>query len=275
MYHDIRALLSRIHSAYPYLHKALLTNGSLIDSAIAEWLAGFNFDFIQLSLEGREATHDALRGAGDHQRVIRALHCLKKANVKTMLSFTAHRHNYREFPVVSDIAKQCGVQRIWSDRCLPLGASSRDDAVLSPIETEEFFRIMQGAAQSMQSWMRKRSEVAMHRALQFLVAGGRPYSCQAGRSLLAVMPDGDVYPCRRMPIRIGNLFEDQIDSIYEESPLLRRLRADSGIPEGCQGCFYAKACRGGLKCLSYSLTGDPFQKDPGCWHDEEHARRLL
>jgi hypothetical protein len=34
---------------------------------------------------------------------------------------------------------------------------------------------------------------------------------------------------------------------------------------GCQDCFYNGLCRSGFKCLSYAMTGDSFQADPGCW----------
>ena len=262
LYHDFRSLLDRIRREHPRLHIALLTNGSLIDEGVASWLAALRPDFVQLSLEGGPATHDAIRGRGDYQRVVGSLHRLRRAGVRTVISFTAHRGNYREFISVVHTAQRYGVNRVWADRCLPLGASKLNDVVLSPGETEEFFTLMHSR---MRGRRRRGTEVTMHRALQFLVAYGRPYSCQAGRTLLAVMPNGDIYPCRRLPIPIGNLFDKTIRTIYEGSPLLRRLRDDASIPDACQPCFYAKACRGGLKCLAYSMTGDAFARDPGCW----------
>ena len=77
-----------------------------------------------------------------------------------------------------------------------------------------------------------RTEVAAHRALQFLTAGGSAYHCTAGDSLLTVMPNGDVYPCRRMPIRAGNVFQTSLREIYERSHILRALRdpAAAGTP---------------------------------------------
>ncbi|MEA3325633.1 MAG: SPASM domain-containing protein, partial [Euryarchaeota archaeon] len=76
-------------------------------------------------------------------------------------------------------------------------------------------------------------------------------------------PNGDLYPCRRMPIRAGNLLETPLIELYYESDLFCALR--KRISEGCEGCFYSGLCRGGLRCLSYALTGDPFTTDPGCW----------
>jgi len=268
LYHDFHVLLNRIRADYPQLHLAVLSNGSLIDTTAASWLAGLKPDFVQLSLEGGEATHDTTRGAGDYQRVIQALCCLKRADVPAMVSFTAHGRNYREFPAVVRAAQECGSMRVWSDRWIPLGQTAAGNGVLSSGETRDFFTIMNTMRRSVPDGIFPKTKVAMHRALQFLVAGGRPYSCQAGRSLLAVMPNGDVYPCRRMPVSVGNIFQQPIETIYEESPLLRMLRSDDAIPAACRTCFYAQACRGGLRCLSHAITGDPFRKDPGCWFHE-------
>ena len=49
------------------------------------------------------------------------------------------------------------------------------------------------------------------------------------------------------------------------SHLFGCLRDRGKISRGCQDCFYSTLCRGGLKCLSYALKGDPFKADPGCW----------
>jgi radical SAM protein with 4Fe4S-binding SPASM domain len=105
----------------------------------------------------------------------------------------------------------------------------------------------------------------MIRALQFLVAGERPYRCRAGDSLITVMPNGDVYPCRRMPILVGNLMETPLAELYYRSDVFRALRDSQRVSDGCDVCRYAGVCRGGARCVSYAMTGDPFTADPGCW----------
>ena len=115
----------------------------------------------------------------------------------------------------------------------------------------------------------------MHRALQFLVGGGRPYHCLAGDRLVTVLPNGDLYPCRRMPICVGNVMETPLIDLYYESSLFKALRNKDRISAGCETCPFWKECRGGLRCLSYAVTGDPFNADPGCWRaypSKEEAR---
>ena len=105
----------------------------------------------------------------------------------------------------------------------------------------------------------------MHRALQFLVGDGFPYHCTAGDMLITVLPNGDVVPCRRLPITVGNVIETPLEQLYYESPMLRSLRDRDRVSRGCETCACESLCRGGLRCLSYAVTGDPFRADPGCW----------
>ncbi len=243
---------------------AILTNGTLIDRDMARFLKALAPRFIQLSLEGAQERHDAIRGEGNYARVVKTLGFLKKAGINTVVSFTAQRENFRDFPVVADLCRRHGVARLWSDRLIPPGAENRDAAnTLSPGEAREFFSIMATASGGQGS--KRKSGIAMHRALQFLATGEKPYRCNAGYGLITVMPDGTVLPCRRMPIPVGNLFHTSLAKIYRQSEMLQNLRDPTHVCSGCESCVHARGCNGGLRCLAYALTGDPFRADPGCW----------
>ncbi|GMU22989.1 MAG: putative coenzyme PQQ synthesis protein E PqqE [Phycisphaerae bacterium] len=279
---DLWNLLEILSACRPLLSFALLTNGTLIDGVIARRLRKLRpafvqvsiegsptiHDAVQVSIEGSPTIHDAIRGSGSFDRAVRGLEHLTAAGVRTLISFTASRLNYREFPEVARLGRRLGVSRVWADRLVPYGAGAAlRDQMLTPEQTREFVQIMRDAQnQTVLRWFRRRhTEIAMHRALQFLAGGGVPYRCTAGDKLIAIQPDGDVYPCRRMPIRVGNVMETPLASLYSDSPVLRALRDRCRTPDGCGGCLYARTCQGGLRCLSYALTGDLFSSDPGCW----------
>ena len=249
-----------------YFSFAILTNGSFVDGDMARRLQMLEPRFVQVSVEGTPATHDQIRGAGNYDRTVAALRHMVKAGIRTFISFTAHGGNSREFKEVARLGRQLGVSRVWADRLIPSGSGlALTDQMLSPDETHEFFNMMQEArAEGRRRWF-NRTEISMHRSLQFLVGGGRPYHCTAGDTLVTVQANGDLYPCRRMPIRVGNLMETPLGELYYGSGLFQKLRDSARISNGCQDCFYSKFCRGGLKCLSYAMTGDPFKADPGCW----------
>jgi len=262
--HDFLDLLEVFVAHRALFSFAILTNGSFIDASMAQRLGKLAPNFVQLSVEGTAATHDKIRGKGNFAQTVTALKHLRRERIRTLISFTAHRQNFREFSEVAKLGQRLRVDRVWADRLIPWGSGANlREQIMTPAETKEFFMLME-QARDRWAWF-SRTEIAMFRALQFLIGGGRPYHCTAGDTLLTIQPNGDLYPCRRMPIRIGNVLEIPLLELYDTSELLQKLRCPEQISAGCQDCFYAKLCRGGLKCLSYAITGDPFEADPGCW----------
>ncbi len=264
--HDFLDLLDAFAAREASFSFAILTNGTLIDDAMARRLRALGPTFVQVSIDGLRTTHDEIRGPGSYENAVSAIRHLVRHRIRTLISFTAQRGNFREFGEVAKLARKLKVSRIWADRPIPCGAGEElRGLALTPDETREFFEAMHGArTRATRRWFGG-TDVAMHRALQFLVAGGKPYRCRAGDSLVTIQPDGTLFPCRRMPISVGNVTETPLARLYHESELFGRLRDASRIADGCENCTYAQWCRGGLKCLSYATTGDPFAPDPGCW----------
>ena len=245
---------------------SILTNGTLITPALAARLRTYGPAYVQVSVEGDRRTHDHIRGQGAYDAAMSGIRNLKKHRIPVSISFSAHRKNYTCFPDVVRACTRLKVDRIWADRFVPLGdGPDQMNWVLGRAHTRTFFHTMYREQQrNRRSWFRK-SRVAMHRALQFLEGGGKPYACTAGACLITIMPNGDVYPCRRMPVSVGNVHETVLSQIYLASPFLRTLRDKQRVPDECMTCFYAPYCRGGLRCLSRAVTGDPFTRDPDCY----------
>ena len=263
---DLFGLLETLYERRRKYSYAILTNGTMLDLKTAEKLAKLKPGFVQISIEGNEAAHDSIRGEGSHGLAVKALQNLRKTGVRTMVSFTAHKGNLTGFPDAVKTAKNAGAEKVWADRLVACGrGKGLADMSLKSSETKEFFETMKRCEGGIFSKLFTRTEISMRRSLQFLVGGHEPYRCGAGESLITVMPDGTVYPCRRLPIPCGNLFEKKLSDIYENDPLMKELRDRSLAIPGCEGCAYSKLCGGGARCISNSENGDPFTKDPGCW----------
>jgi radical SAM protein with 4Fe4S-binding SPASM domain len=84
---------------------------------------------------------------------------------------------------------------------------------------------------------------------------------------LAVLSDGTVLGCRRMPhLKVGKLPEQSFEDIYLGSEVLRKYRRREYYA-GCGGCDFYQHCRG-CPANVYSLTGDPFARNPHCFRDQ-------
>lgn len=266
VHRDFVRLLEVFASKRDRLSFAILCNGYFIDAAMARKLAHLNPGFVQVSVEGTKATHDRIRGPGTFDRTIVAIRHLTRERVPVLISFTAHRGNFREFGEVARLACDLRVKRVWSDRLIPSGAGATADMqTLTPDEVREYVELMRDARdEARRRWFSK-TEVAQHRALQFLTGHDHAYRCTAGDSLLTLRPNGDLLPCRRLPIRVGNLMETPLRELYRDNELLRSLRDPHQTIKGCEPCSFRQTCRGGLRCLAFAVTGDPFTSDPGCW----------
>ena len=265
-------LLENIH-----LHKhlcgfAILSNGTYMTHDIAKHLKELGCAFFQISMEGNQATHDKIRGEGNQEKCIKALEILKKHKIQTMVSFTSSKLNVDSFDEVVKFCKNNGVNVLWTDRYIPMGNGKEiSKELLQPTEVEAFFaKMYQWHHKLKRNWFTK-TELRMHRALNFLTTEKqgcncyRPYKCSAGRTLLTIMPNGDLVPCRRMPIILGNLLKDNLEELYQNSLLLKMLRKNNYAYPGCEKCKHWDVCNGGLRCLSYAYYGNPFIADPQCF----------
>jgi len=260
---DLMPLLEKLSGTRDLFSFAILTNGTLLDPAVINSLKKMKPGFVQVSIDGKQDTHDRIRGTGNYEKAVAGLKALVNAGIPSYLSFTAHRDNFREFSSVARLGNKLGVTRIWADRMVPCGSGSTlAENVLTPDETREFIGIMEHESRS--GWFR-RSQVKLHRSLQFIATGASPYRCSAGDTLVTVLANGDVCPCRRMPIVVGNMQRHSLEDLYKSSEIFRNLRDQERVSKGCEKCFYARMCGGGSRCIAYAVHGDPFHADPGCW----------
>lgn len=241
---------------------SVLTNGTLITEEIAEKISKYKPTYVQLSLEGGKKINDYVRGKGVYKKVGEVARILKKNNIYVSISFTATKLNYKEFPKVVRYAEKNKVDNVWSDRFIPLGTEYDKEFRMNKDETQEYLKIMQKERMRLKN-KKSKTNVAMYRALQFQMTHDFPYRCTAGSSLLTVMENGDLVPCRRMPIVVGNLMKDNMLELYKNNTILKELQREE-IPEECIECEHAELCKGGLKCLTYATKKSYKLKDIGC-----------
>lgn len=235
---------------------AVLTNGTLIDENKSRRLSVSSVDYVQVSLDGTRKTHDKIRGEGSFDKAVRGIRNLTARGIFTTVSFTAQRENYKELAKLARYCKNLGVNKLWFDRVVI--PSDEDEKKLS-LTTDNFSALCKKASK-----LNKNNMVSCARALQFIPCENKNiYKCTAGKTLLAVLADGSVMACRRLPLIVGNTRENDLLTIYRESPELKKLRS-LDVPEKCAKCEYAEMCAGGAKCITCARTGRYDLADPDC-----------
>jgi radical SAM protein with 4Fe4S-binding SPASM domain len=269
--HEFLPLLEYTRKYKEYFSYAVLSNGSLIDKTVSMELKKLGCQFVQVSIEGAHDTNDSIRGKGSTELAVNAIKNLRKNKIQTMISFTSHNLNSTEFKDVVKSGRKMKADIVWTDRLIPFGkGKDMKEYMMQPFEVRKFFEDVYNLRINNKINLFNKTLVKMHRALNFIILEEHneknifTYRCSAGRSLITIMPNGDVLPCRRMPVIAGNLKQKSLIEIYSGSILFNNLR-ENRYPEECNNCESKKTCSGGLRCLSYTYFGNPFKADPQCF----------
>ncbi|MBS6601976.1 MAG: radical SAM protein [Clostridium sp.] len=260
---DFMEILELFYQNRKYFEYSILTNGSFITDEIADKLKNLEVVSIQVSIDGDIKTHDMIRGNGNFQRTMKAVDILNKYNIPTIVSFTASKLNYKDFPMVAKHCEEHKVRVLWSDRLVPIGnGKSIKEQCLSATECLEFFRLMKIEKDRLEE-KKSITQVAMARSLQFIVNKGTLYRCLAGDSSITIDEFGNILPCRRMPIKCGNVLKDDLIDVYFNNEVMNDLRTQK-VAEGCSECRFKKYCNGGARCISYAINNNYNIADPFC-----------
>jgi len=279
------------------IYAAVATNGTTFarkENLIKAVRLGLKY--VEVSIDSaRPEVHDRFRGVpGAWEKAVQALHNAVELGINNGMATTVTKLNIREIPEIIDLAQEIGVRRLILFNFVPVGRGAENAWLdLSPEEREELFRTVYRE-------MRKRNLEIVSTAPQysrivlqmskgevsapthFYVGHDKVVSavaefvggCGAGRIYAAIQPNGDVTPCVFLPIKVGNVREKPFREIWENAPLLRKLRNRELLKGLCGKCPYKYVC-GGCRARAYAYFGDPLAPDPGCIYNKAEWRKIV
>ncbi len=245
----------------------IITNGLYLNPEVMDRLSAFSkLRKIKISLDGVDAEiNDSIRQEGTFRKVIQNLSLIKKENrFEIILMLTVMKKNFRDLPFLFELCQDLGVNGMIIERFIPLG---RGREIMDDVLGKEEWRELMETLSDFFSIGEEHSFLP-YQAFQISFNGEEPEllgaPCVIGVDGLCIMPEGDVFPCRRFPISIGNLLSDSLKTIWEKSEILEKLRKKENLKGKCGRCGI-KDCRG-CRSLALSLTGDYLSEDPHCWY---------
>jgi radical SAM protein with 4Fe4S-binding SPASM domain len=98
-----------------------------------------------------------------------------------------------------------------------------------------------------------------------------PRAVTDGNGFVFVDHVGNICPSGFLPMRAGNVREDDLAAVYREHPLFLALRDPARLGGRCGRCEWRHRC-GGSRARAYAASGDPLAEDPGCAYEPAGVR---
>ncbi len=272
MRRDLFEILS--HTKERGILTAILTNGTLITSEIANEIYNLGVKRIQISLDGKRETHNRIRRRTfAYNKALEGIIKATKAGIDVTVSMTLMQSNKRDFEDVVKTAINTGAKKVGFKTYVPEQRMEDKDPEYVPVE--EALLVFMEAGELMEKYKGKitvlNSDVLwqivkpIDSAKEFAMQEGKYLTgCSAGYRALSVLSDGIVYPCRRLPLPIGHISEG-ISHLIINSEVMQDLRDLDKMKRNCL-CNKVTHCRG-CRAVAYAVTGDYMAKDPMCFRD--------
>ncbi|MFH1718946.1 MAG: radical SAM protein [Planctomycetota bacterium] len=275
---------------------ALATNGTLIDSAIADKIRSSGVARVSVSLDGATAeVHDRLRQLeGSFDRAVEGIGHLRDKKVPFQINITLTKYNAGQLEEVYELAKSLGAVAVHIFMLVPVGCgqSLAETDMLSPEQYEqkmiETCKLdgrgeLQMKVTCGPHYERVIRQEGLHKSRMQEAKGadtvpgrgehgGASKGCLAGLGVLFVGHQGDVFPCGYLPVKCGNVLEDRLSDIWHNSENLARMRDTNELEGKCGVCGYRNVC-GGCRGRAYGATGNYMAEEPFCAYVPPEAVR--
>lgn len=264
---------------------AMLTNGVLLSHKVAWELKEAGMMAVGIPLDSAiPECHDKLRNVpGTFEKAVKAVKACLNVDLKVVITTMALKNDFGEIPQRIDFIANLEVDQVAVYDLVPMGrGTGMMEQAMNQEQRVSLIKYLQQMQEekemifTMSGGQPLYPEIVseMHRLngtkppdlllKQFWIRA--PVGCHAGILYFSLRPNGDVYPCTFLPVKVGNIREQSLTNIWYNSKVLNELRERSLLKGKCGNCEYRETC-GGCRGRAYACTGDYLETDPVCLRD--------
>ncbi|MBI4859179.1 MAG: radical SAM protein [Candidatus Riflebacteria bacterium] len=238
------------------LRTVLFTNGTTVSASVAARLAAARPARVNVSLDGFEEAHDALRGQGAYVLAVAGIRQLVAAGNRVFVTTVVHPGNEASLVEFRRFCKeQLGVLGLRVSTVSPMGRAAGEPSLLmEPGRVRDTYDALPDEHE-----------------IRDPPPGLLP--CLAGVDKLYVSAGGRVSGCHFFETvgqELGRLPERSLEQVYHSSRDRRSCPTlfdfSLGALGDCLGCPAFGRCRGGCRARAWSITGDRAGPDPVSCH---------
>jgi heme d1 biosynthesis radical SAM protein NirJ len=281
------------HAKAMGFYVGLSSNGTLIDESNIERIAGCNFDYVGVSLDGIRDTHDEFRRMkGAFEASLQGIRLCRDLGLKIGVRFTMTQDNAHDLPGLLKLVEEEGIDRFYFSHLNYAGRGNKnrqDDAQhqLTRRAMDLLFDTCRDYQQRglhkeftsgnndadgvyFYHWVSKHfPDQAQHIRAKLAQWGGN----SSGVNVANIDNLGNVHPDTMWwHHTLGNVRQRPFSEIWNDTsdPLLAGLKQSPRKVSGrCGQCRHFDICNGNTRVRAQQLTGDPWAEDPGCYLEDE------
>jgi len=249
----------------------ILGNPFHITERTASKLERLGVSSYQLSIDGMEKIHDELRSKGSFKDTLRSLEILNKTNIKTHIMFTISKKNRNDLFDIIDFVAKNNIDVFAFTRLIPIGSGK---SFLNDLFSAEEYRDLllrvfdkyriykeRGyktyfARKSCDPWVFLERDLGLLKTSDLEKKKDMFLSRCPIEKHIAILADGTVLACRKLPIKIGKFPEQSFEEIMSSEEFNNILK---------NRCINSKSVPRGCAAMSYATTGDIRNPDINCW----------
>ena len=276
--------------ALDFRHLSLSTNGTRVAEHI-DRIAGLEFDYVGISLDGIGAMNDWFRGQdGAFAAALAGVRACKARGVKVGLRFTITEDNAA---MLSDMLALCdseGVDKFYLSHLVYAGRGDKHrgedtehrrtrhamdlliDRAWVAVAEDQPLEIVTGNndadAVYFLNWVSRNfdADKAAHVAEHLRAWGGN----SSGLGVANIDPLGRVHPDTYWSdYTVGSVKDTPFSTLWTGAdPMLATLRQRPRPLKGrCGACVFKDICGGNTRIRALQVSGDPWAEDPACYLD--------
>jgi len=265
------------------LRTVMGSNGTMIDRSTARKLRDSGIRSVAISLDAADAeTHDWFRGReGAFKEALAGAESCKAEGLAYQFNMVIRKATLNQIPEMLRLAVDFGADAVEIFDLVLAGRAKGEcqDDVLNKMERQavmewlaeaqaEYPLVIRVPACPMYPLILKQKEIRP-RYFPMELLTRIPYyrsGCAAGMPFgyLVIRSNGELNPCMLLQIDLGNVKDEDIKELWQNSPTLALLRDRSLLKGACGDCEYKAACAG-CRGRAHEEAGDMLTSDPGCW----------
>jgi radical SAM/SPASM domain protein of ACGX system len=249
----------------------ILGNPFHLSEKVCQRLKSCGCQRYQLSIDGLRETHDRIRKLGSFDTTLEKIKCLRDAGIRCAIMTTVSGTNIDELPGIIDLVVEKKADIFAFARYCP--TSSEKSSQLSPEQYKDLLQVCwqkfelykdSGTTFSLKDhlWTLFLYEKGLFKIPSGLKDDVMYNGCNCSNCHLTILPNCEVYACRRFESNVGNVFKEKLYDLFtcDKMDYFR----DFEKFEKCSRCELKRFCRG-CPAVTYGYTGNFYGADPQCW----------